>query len=180
MNFESYIKFKDVNITFCRPMLNIEKKDIYKSANFLSIPHFKDSTPKWSQRGKIRDLIRPNIEQWDSRAIESFFKLSDKVSDLMKIADFSALSIVEQIKLNKILNLNLDELYPKTLFRLIFDKLHIELSQKSLSAFYDKLIFIKENKSKYKLNSIEKFNINKTTQLKWKNLENQNIILFFI
>ena len=68
----------------------------------------------------------------------------------------------------------------KTLFRLIFDKLHIELSQKSLSAFYDKLIFIKENKSKYKLNSIEKFNINKTTQLKWKNLENQNIILFFI
>jgi len=180
MNFESHIKFKDVNITFCRPMLNIEKKDIYKSANFLSIPHFKDSTPKWSQRGKIRDLIRPNIEQWDSRAIESFFKLSDKVSDLMKIADFSALSIVEQIKLNKILNLNLDELYPKTLFRLIFDKLHIELSQKSLSAFYDKLIFIKENKSKYKLNSIEKFNINKTTQLKWKNLENQNIILFFI
>ena len=40
----------------------------------------------------------------------------------------------------------MDELYPKTLFRLIFDKLHIELSQKSLSAFYDKLIFIKENK----------------------------------
>jgi tRNA(Ile)-lysidine synthetase-like protein len=179
MCFESFIKFKNIDINFCRPMLNIKKQDIYKSANYLSIPHFKDSTPKWSQRGKIRDLIRPNIEQWDSRAIESFFKLSDKVSDLMKIADFSANNIAENIKLNMILEINLDKIYSKTLFKLIFDKLQIDLSQKSLSAFYDKLIFIKQNKLKYKLNSVEKFNINKTTQIKWKNLENNNIILFF-
>lgn len=179
MTFESSIKFKDENIKFCRPMLLIEKKDIYKSANYLCIPHFKDSTPKWSQRGKIRDLIRPNIEAWDSRAIESFFKLSDKISDLMKIAEFSAINISEKIKKEKILCLDLNELYPKTLFKLIFDNLKIELSQKSLLAFYDKLIFIKENKLKYKINSVEKFNINKTTQIKWKNSYDMNIILFF-
>jgi len=179
MTFESVIKFKNENINFCRPMLLIEKKDIYKSANYLSIPHFKDSTPKWSQRGKIRDLIRPNIEAWDSRAIESFFKLSDKISDLMKIAELNASDIVEKINKEKSLCLNLDELYPKTLFKLIFDKLQIELSQKSLTAFYDKLIFIKENKLKYKINSIEKFNINKITQIKWKNSSDMNIILFF-
>jgi len=179
MTFESHINFKNENINFCRPMLLIKKKDIYKSANYLSIPHFKDSTPKWSQRGKIRDLIRPNIEAWDSRAIESFFKLSDKISDLMKIAELSASDIVEKINKEKSLCLNLNELYPKTLFKLIFDKLQTELSQKSLTAFYDKLIFIKENKLKYKINSIEKFNINKTTQIKWKNSSDMNIILFF-
>jgi tRNA(Ile)-lysidine synthetase-like protein len=179
MNFESHIKFNNIDIKFCRPMLNIKKQEIYKSANYLSIPHFKDSTPKWSQRGKIRDLIRPNIEEWDSRAIESFFKLSDKVSDLMKIANYSATNISEKIKKEKILHLNLEEIYPKTLFKLIFDKLQIELSQKSLTSFYDKLAFIKQNKLKYKLNSIEKFNINKTTQLKWKNLNDFNILLFF-
>ena len=66
MTTDTSIRFKNGFIRFIRPMLNIVKKDIYSFANYLSIPHFKDSTPKWSQRGKIRDNIRPNIEQWDS------------------------------------------------------------------------------------------------------------------
>ena len=49
MEYDTNIKFKDGFIRFIRPMLNIIKKDIYSFANYLCIPHFKDSTPKWSQ-----------------------------------------------------------------------------------------------------------------------------------
>ena len=179
MSNEMTLKFKDKNINFVRPMLDISKADIYKFSTYFSIPHFKDSTPKWSQRGKIRDIIRPAIEQLDDIAVSSFFKLSDKISDLIKIAQFSAQNICEQINLNKILDINLDNIYPKTLFETIFEKLHIKVSQKGLSSFYDKLIFIKKNKKKYKINSVGKYRFNYDTEIKWKNLSDNNIQLIF-
>jgi tRNA(Ile)-lysidine synthetase-like protein len=169
--------FKNKNINFIRPMLDIPKETIYKIASYIGIPYFKDSTPKWSQRGKIRDNVRPSIEQWDERAIESFFKLSDSVADLIKIVDMFATTIVEQIKINKNLELNLVQLYPKYLFKIIFQKLNIKMSQKGLNSFYAKLEFIKTNKKKYKMNSVEKYRLNIDTVIKWKNLSDNNILI---
>lgn len=179
MLYETNISFKENNIKFIRPMLNIPKDTIYKIARYFNIPHFKDSTPKWSQRGKIRDIVRPSIEQWDERSISSFFKLSDTMYELMKIADMSAFNIALQIKKDKELQINLDELYPKSLFKLIFEKLDIRLSQKGLNCFYDKMNFIKQNKIKYKINSFEKYALDSKNLIKWKNIHDNNIILYF-
>lgn len=172
-------KFKMDNIIFVRPMLEISKSDIYKFASYFSIPHFKDSTPKWSQRGKIRDIIRPSIEQWDSRAVTSFFTMSEKLTDLIRIAKFSVDKMCDKIKTDGTLEIILDDIYPKTMFEMIFEQLQIKISQKSLTAFYEKLIFIKEHKKKYKINSIEKYRLNKETLIKWKNMDNNKIILYF-
>jgi len=179
MEFITNISFKQNVIKFIRPMLNISKDIIYKISRYFNIPNFKDSTPKWSQRGKIRDHVRPSIEHWDNKSINSFFKLSDTMSDLMKIADMSATIIMSQVKKDKNLPINLDELYPRSLFKLIFEKMDIRLSQKGLNSFYDKMIFIKENKLKYKNNAIEKYALDSNHLIKWKNLNDNNIILLF-
>jgi tRNA(Ile)-lysidine synthetase-like protein len=179
MKILTEIPFKDKQIQFIRPMLNIPKDMIYKLSRYFNIPHFKDSTPKWSQRGKIRDIVRPAIENWDKKAITSFFKLSDNLSDLLEIANISAVTIYENIKKTNSCLINLNNIYPKTLFQLIFEKLNIKMSQKSLNSFYDKLLFIKLNKQKYKINCIEKYRLNKTNEIRWKNLNDNCIELLF-
>jgi tRNA(Ile)-lysidine synthetase-like protein len=179
MKFSTEIPFKDKQIQFIRPMLNIPKDIIYKLSRYFNIPHFKDSTPKWSQRGKIRDIVRPAIENWDKKAITSFFKLSDNLSDLLEIANLSAITIYENIKKTNTCLINLNNIYPKMLFQLIFERLDIKMSQKGLNSFYDKLLFIKLNKQKYKINCIEKYRLNKTTEIRWKNLNDNYIDLLF-
>lgn len=173
------IKFKTNIINFVRPMLNIPKSDIYKFSSYFSIPHFKDSTPKWSQRGKIRDTIRPNIEQWDERAIESFFSMSDKLSDLIRIAKFSAQNMHEKIKIDGTFEIDLVDIYPKTMFEMLFEHMKIKISQKALTSFYEKLMFIKQNKEKYEINLIEKYRLNKETVIMWKNLSDNKIVIYF-
>jgi tRNA(Ile)-lysidine synthase TilS/MesJ len=179
MKILTEIPFKDKQIQFIRPMLNIPKDIIYKLSRYFNIPHFKDSTPKWSQRGKIRDSVRPAIENWDKKAITSFFKLSDNLSDLLEIANISAVTIYENIKKTNSCLINLNNIYPKMLFQLIFERLDIKMSQKGLNSFYDKLLFIKLNKQKYKINCIEKYRLNKTKEIRWKNLNDNYIDLLF-
>lgn len=172
-------KFKDKEITFIRPMLDIPKQIIYKIASYIGIPYFKDSTPKWSQRGKIRDNVRPQIKNWDNRAITSFFKLSDNLGDLMRIAENTAKYMSSQIKLTKTFEINLNEIQPKIFYELLFNHLEIQMTQKSIHVFYEKLEFIKKNKEKYKINSVEKITLNKDNLIKWKNMSDMNIILYF-
>jgi tRNA(Ile)-lysidine synthetase-like protein len=179
MKVKTTQKFKDKEINFIRPMLDIPKEIIYKIASYIGIPYFKDSTPKWSQRGKIRDCVRPQIEQWDNRAITSFFKLSDKLSDLMIITETITKNLAKQIKITKSYEINLDELEPKIFYELLFKHLEIQMTQKGIKVFYDKLQFIKMNKEKYNVNSIEKITLNKDNIIKWKKIDNMNIVINF-
>ena len=49
-------------VTICRPMIDYYKDIVYTFAHENSVPYFKDTTPKWSVRGKYRDVIAPAIE----------------------------------------------------------------------------------------------------------------------
>jgi tRNA(Ile)-lysidine synthase TilS/MesJ len=63
-------------------MLNIDKKEIIAYANKNNLDYLCDSTPKWSVRGKIRDHIRPSIENiQNTNMVESFFILKDKLEE---------------------------------------------------------------------------------------------------
>lgn len=53
------------DITFIRPLLTYTKHEIRATATKFDIPHFHNSTPSWSQRGKIRDIVKPAIKTWD-------------------------------------------------------------------------------------------------------------------
>jgi tRNA(Ile)-lysidine synthase TilS/MesJ len=69
------------DIVFWRPLLNIRKNDIINYARWCNIPHLQDSTPKWSQRGKIRDNVLPSLEEINDDIVNSFFELKNRMSE---------------------------------------------------------------------------------------------------
>lgn len=77
---------------FWRPLLNIEKRVILDCANINKIPYLYDSTPAWSVRGKIRDIVRPSLLLLknnegieDNSMIDSFFHLRDYIANTQDI-----------------------------------------------------------------------------------------------
>lgn len=54
-------KMYDVNVW--RPLLNTKKDEIVKLAKKLAIPWLKNTTPAWSNRGKLRNKFIPAVEQ---------------------------------------------------------------------------------------------------------------------
>lgn len=67
----------DVNdVKILRPMLEVEKKNIVLFADHHEIPHLEDSTPSWSRRGQMRDVLIPSIDGFDSRIIEGLYDFS--------------------------------------------------------------------------------------------------------
>lgn len=45
-----------------RPMLTHDKSDIFDVSHKYGIPYFLDTTPKWSTRGKMRNILMPLLE----------------------------------------------------------------------------------------------------------------------
>lgn len=74
-------------VTFYRPMLDYHKIEIYYIARLFNIPYFKDTTPTWSKRGKMRNDIFPLISsvfsKWDDKLF-SIGLMSDEVNSFMK------------------------------------------------------------------------------------------------
>lgn len=69
IHFENLFGMSEIGqeqgVTTVRPMLRIPKKDIVAFADSVGIPHLVDSTPKWSQRGQMRDTLIPGIQTFD-------------------------------------------------------------------------------------------------------------------
>lgn len=68
-------------IDFHRPLLRVSKKDIYKAAWALGIPYVQDSTLRTTQRGTIRDVLRPTLEQWDPCIVRRLLDMADIVGE---------------------------------------------------------------------------------------------------
>lgn len=81
MNKVSYID----NIIFWRPLLDINKADIIQYALINNIPYLEDSTPKWSSRGKIRDIVRPCLENFNNNIVKSFFELKNNMENMTNV-----------------------------------------------------------------------------------------------
>lgn len=98
-------------INMWRPFINIEKKNIIDYANINNIPYLYDSTPSWSVRGKIRDIIKPaflklknNNKVEDNSVIEAFFDLKEYISETQNIFnDLIINNLVSKLEYNEIL-----------------------------------------------------------------------------
>ena len=75
------------NITFWRPLLDIRKKDIIHFAMCINMPFLQNSTPVWSARGKIRDVILPALQNINVDIMNSFFSLKSYVESSDVIVD---------------------------------------------------------------------------------------------
>lgn len=74
---------KDVNII--RPLLNVSKKEIINFAQQNNIPYVYDSTPAWSERGKMRDILIPQISNFNKDILDGLIELSNNYKEIYKI-----------------------------------------------------------------------------------------------
>ena len=89
------------DITFWRPMLDISKQDIIQFAIKHNIPFLQDSTPKWCNRGKIRDDIVPCFQNFHKELIPSMFELAKKVQQMDEtLNDFVLNKIISNIQID--------------------------------------------------------------------------------
>lgn len=65
-----------------RPMLDISKADIRAFANRYRVPYLGNSTPTWSERGQVRDVLLPAINTFDGTLIPGFVKMADNMKQL--------------------------------------------------------------------------------------------------
>lgn len=78
-----YGKEKDINIY--RPLLNVSKNEIISFAQQYNIPYVYDSTPSWSDRGKMRDILIPQINNFNKDILEGLIELSNNYKEIYKI-----------------------------------------------------------------------------------------------
>ena len=67
-----------------RPVLAIPKKVIVQTCNTFRIPFLLDSTPKWSRRGQIRDVVVPALNQFDTNLIPRIMEFCQNSSESLK------------------------------------------------------------------------------------------------
>jgi tRNA(Ile)-lysidine synthetase-like protein len=81
MTFQSTEK----NINIIRPLLSITKNEILEFAKTYSIPFVYDSTPSWSERGKMRDSLIPFIKNFNNEILDGLIELSYNFSEIYTI-----------------------------------------------------------------------------------------------
>ncbi len=73
------------DVTILRPLLNISKVDILNFANKYNIPFVQDSTPKWSERGRMRDILIPQINNFDKDIIDGLICMVNNFKEIYSI-----------------------------------------------------------------------------------------------
>jgi tRNA(Ile)-lysidine synthetase-like protein len=168
------------SIEFNRPLLTISKKEIYAFAHEHNIFHLHNSTPSWSQRGKIRDKVKPTLIEWNPVIVNSMFKLSSELSSYVEFIKQTANITIQEIKITKQIKMNISNIcLIETYWTTIFQEFGIWITTKSNINFIDKLKYIKNRFDSIKLNVLEKINLNKSTQIKWKKINSNEFVLYF-
>jgi hypothetical protein len=156
---------RDQVIQFLRPLLGISKREIYEFANDRNIPYLVDSTPKWSQRGKIRDIVRPALEAWNPEMLGALQILADRMADMQTTLD--ALIPAPTTNHGTFVENTYSDIHkvPKTqsYWSRIFNG--IPVSQKTLREWIGRLEYLAQHPNKLIANQQIKFRLAKTTDL---------------
>lgn len=130
------------NIRFIRPLLNIKKSEIYDIANKYHIKHLPNSTPTWSQRGRIRDTVLPILNGWDSRIEVGLNKINLHMQELHECLEILVNNMIRDTKDNELI---LDEVPNKVLlWRMYIEKkFNIIASYKSIESFITRIKHIR-------------------------------------
>ncbi len=75
---------EQMGVKIYRPVLEIPKKNIVKACNMFNIPFLLDSTPKWSRRGQIRDIVVPALNLFDTNLIPRIMEFCQESSESLK------------------------------------------------------------------------------------------------
>jgi len=137
---------------FYRPLLNVNKGDIYAFAKQACIPFLQDSTPSWSQRGIIRDNVRPAIEKWHPGFVKEMLGLGDHIEELYTFMEDMVDTMIESCKLNKgclRIPASFKSITSAMFWKHYLIRAHkLYASQKSLGHFIQRLEDVVQNKKK--------------------------------
>lgn len=108
---------KDVVIV--RPMLKIWKGDIVRFAKEYDIPFVYDSTPSWSERGKMRDVLIPQIREFSEDLLNGIFDMVDNFREIYQIYEKMIPEIIflERESLVKDMDIYFYEFWKKIVYR---------------------------------------------------------------
>jgi tRNA(Ile)-lysidine synthase TilS/MesJ len=157
--------YKEKNICFLRPLLNISKSDIYQYAINHNIPFLQDSTPKWSQRGKIRDIVRPALIEWNPLIFDGLIAVSEKMSQMTLLLDKLIPVDISNMNFNNINELPTDIIYWTTVLK----KNNIYVTQKTLINLVDRINHYQS--FPHKLKDLQKIQLCKNTMILLKQKE---------
>lgn len=141
------------NVPIYRPFKLVEKKNIYDYANINKIPYLKNTTPAWSNRGKIRNEFLPSVhKQFGRESDEKILYLSESLVSYKKILDkkifqplFSSIVYNDYgLKINIHDYLEMDTHFWQHVLTELFHKLGI--SMPSISSIKNFIIRLNNNK----------------------------------
>jgi tRNA(Ile)-lysidine synthase TilS/MesJ len=89
----------DFGIEQVRPLHCISKEDIFTLAHYYGIPYLKDTTVTWSVRYKIRNQVKPVLED-KIACYNQFFSLAKYCKDMSNILSILVSAVLEDIKLH--------------------------------------------------------------------------------
>lgn len=77
-----------MGVTIYRPFRDIGKRDILEFAGEYVVPYFKDTTPDWSNRGKLRRQIFPLIEDtFEEKFQRKLYEIAVQSDNLYEIME---------------------------------------------------------------------------------------------
>ncbi len=134
-----------------RPMIDHYKKDIYDYAHLCNIPYLKDTTPEWSARWKVRNIVKPalldmgmSVENVLQNAISSETYGSIIHSEIVKpILDNPGIKVYNKcffMKLDLVSKCNKYEIFMLVLKELFHSIGISQLSFKNTQILYDLLL----------------------------------------
>ena len=86
INYDNLFGMSEVSeesgVKILRPLLKISKKDIISFAIKVGIPFTYDSTPDWSERGKMRDILIPFLNNFNAQIIPGLVNLAENFKQI--------------------------------------------------------------------------------------------------
>ena len=137
-----------------RPFLDLYKNEIFGFAHINNIPYFKDTTPEWSNRGKLRKNLFPLLQEiYGENSLDNLIQIGKKSDEWGKIIDKKIIQnfVSNNIKIKKkgiIIDYENYENYPLNFWDTVFLELcHNCLGEKMISINCLKNLFNKLNTS---------------------------------
>ena len=85
-HFDNLLGMKPVtfnnDVWVFRPMLKVTKNTIFDFAHLSNIPYLYDSTPKWAERGKMRDHLVPFVNKFNPNIIPGLEVMSTYYAEM--------------------------------------------------------------------------------------------------
>jgi tRNA(Ile)-lysidine synthetase-like protein len=122
-----------------RPLLNTTKNEIFDYAHQYKIPYFKNTTPNWSQRGKIRDIIIPSLKCWNPDFTNALEYLAEYVRDIDAMKEDYVQTIMVNNYNSILKELRTTQSFSKHVWKSIMYRVQIPISQASLDHFITKI-----------------------------------------